>query len=55
MTRSIKICAFYCDTFSGGTEPRRSFLGPCPVIYLSIYLLNATSGVKTTSILFMQP
>ncbi len=27
-----------CDTFSGGTESRRSFLGPCPVIYLSIYL-----------------
>ncbi len=27
-----------CDTFSGGTESWRSFLGPCPVIYLSIYL-----------------
>ena len=26
-----------CDTFSGGTESWRSFLGPCPVIYLSIY------------------
>ncbi|PBK69152.1 hypothetical protein ARMSODRAFT_178129 [Armillaria solidipes] len=29
-----------CDTFRGGTESRRSFLGPRPVIYLSIYLCS---------------
>ncbi len=32
-----------CDTFSGGTEPRRSFLGPRPVIYLSISAVDAKS------------
>ncbi|KAK0436558.1 cytochrome P450 [Armillaria borealis] len=38
MFSSIRTLDIY--TFSGGTEPRRSFLGPRPVIYLSITLVG---------------